>query len=67
MKIGTPPRDSSGRAQNYIDPAASPDLAEAGIWFAYRAIGDGWTYAGAHPSRAAAIEAVGLSPIDDQP
>lgn len=55
---GSPIRDAAGRPIAYVDPARSPPLA--GIWFAYRADGDGWAYAGMFDGENDARRAVGL-------
>jgi hypothetical protein len=56
----SPVRDARGRPCVYVDPARSPTLA--GKWLAYRAVGDGWEYAGMFNSENDARRAVGLPP-----
>jgi hypothetical protein len=56
--ISTPPRDLAGQPVGYVDAAGSPSLA--GKFFAYRADGGAWKYAGIFPCEADARHAAGL-------
>lgn len=53
-----PIRDAHGNALPYVDPGVSHE--NGGFWFAYRADGKGWRYAGRHATREMAEQAAGV-------